>query len=109
VIGIGGDPRQRGLADTEVLRQDRERGVLEPVGEQECLVLGERAVVEDQEELAAVGERLDRVRETRPEIPQITDSEIVDEVVAVRVDGGDTGMAGCLNGTLIIETDLLFP
>jgi hypothetical protein len=54
----------------EILAQHVGRHVLEPVAEQEGVVLGEAAVVEHQQELAAVGiETLDRVRNAARKIP----------------------------------------
>ena len=74
----------------EILGQHLGRRVLEPVAEQEGVVLVEVAVVEHQQELAAVGtEALDRMRDAGGKIPEIADADVVDEVAALRVDRGD--------------------
>jgi hypothetical protein len=68
--------------------------VLEPVAEQEGVVLGEAAVVEHQQELAAVGlEPLDRMRAALGEVPDVADADVVDELAALLVDRGDAGAA----------------
>src|SRR5947209_1508702 len=56
----------------------------EPVGDEEGLVLGEVAVVEDQQELAALLQPLDRVRDARWEVPQVSLANVVDEVAPLR-------------------------
>ena len=68
----------------EVLRDDALRRVREPVREQQRVVLVERAVVEDEQELGALGvlavvrvlavlwaERLNRVRHAFREVPEV--------------------------------------
>ena len=82
-------PRRTGR-HAEVLGQHLGRHVLEPVGDQEGVVFGEAAVVEHQQEFAAVRiEPLDRVRNARREVPEVADTDVVDEVAALLVDGGD--------------------
>ena len=66
MVDIDWDVGEGGLGDAEVLGQHFARGVLEPVGDQEGLVLGEVAVVEDQQELAALFQALDGVGDARP-------------------------------------------
>src|SRR3981189_283024 len=64
--------------------------MFEPVAEQECIVLIEVAVVEDQKELAAIRtESLNRVRNARSEVPEIAHPHVVDKVSSLRVDGRD--------------------
>src|SRR5271166_3622500 len=66
--------------------------MLEPVGDEEGIILVEVAVVEHQKKLAAVGvEPLDGVRNAGREIPEIADAYIVDEVASLRVDRGNAG------------------
>ncbi len=78
----------------EVLGQHLGRRMHEPVAEEERVVLAEGAVVEDQQELAAVGtEALDRVRQARREIPQVADAEVVHEAAALGIDDGDARVA----------------
>ena len=47
------------FVDPEVLAQDLLGSVVEPIGDQEGLVLGEVAVVEDEQKLTALRETLD--------------------------------------------------
>jgi hypothetical protein len=84
---------ERGI-DAEILAQHLGRHMLEPVADQEGIVFVEVAIVEDQEEFTAVGiEPLDRVRNARREVPEIADAHVINEIAAVRVDGGDAGGA----------------
>jgi hypothetical protein len=62
--------------------------VQEPVGDQEGLVLREVAVVEHKEELAALLQSLNRVRDACGEAPEVALAD-VDEVAALRIDGRD--------------------
>ncbi len=69
--------------------------MLDPIGEQESVVLVEIAVVEHEQKFRAVRiETLDRMRDTGPEIPQIADADVVDEIAPVGVDRGDARRAG---------------
>ena len=66
-----------------------------PVRDQEGRVFREVAVVEDEQELAAVDlalKTLDRVRHARREVPQVALPYIVDEGPALLVDGGDAAL-----------------
>ncbi len=64
--------------------------MLEPVAQQEGIVLVELAVVEHQKELAAIrAETLNGMRNARREVPQIANPDVVDEVSALRVDRRD--------------------
>jgi hypothetical protein len=82
-------PEQRSRG-AEVLGEHVVRRVLEPIAEQEGIVLVEVTVVEHEEELAAVRtEPLDRVRKARCKVPEIADPDVVDEVPSLRIDGGD--------------------
>ena len=69
VVRVGRQVGEGRLRHAEVLGQHRAWGVLEPVGQQEGLVLGEVAVVEDEQELAPLLQSLKRVRDTRGEVP----------------------------------------
>ena len=83
-----------GARDTEILGQHLVRRVLQPVAQQERIVLVEVTVVEDQEEFAAVRiETLDRMRDTRWKIPEIADTNVINEVVSLLVDGRDASAA----------------
>jgi hypothetical protein len=78
----------------EVLGKNSFGRVANPVGEEEGRVFGEIAVVEDEEELGAVGaETLERVGMARWEVPQVALFEIVDEATALGVEGGDADSA----------------
>ena len=71
---------QRGW-DAEILAEHFVRRVLEPIGDQEGIVLVEIAVVEDEQKFAAIRtEALDGMRNSGREIPEIADTDIVDEV-----------------------------
>ena len=64
--------------------------MLEPVAEQKRAVLVEVAIIEDEEEFAAVRtEALDRMGNAAGEIPEIADADVVDKVTALRVDRRD--------------------
>ncbi len=73
----------------EVLGEDALGGVGEPVAHHEGGVLGESAVVEDQQELHALVQRLDVVRHALGEEPQVALLHVVEEVAALLVDGAD--------------------
>ena len=89
LAGVGRVAERRGR-HAEVLGQHVVRRVLEPVADQEGVVFVEVAVVEHQQELAAVRpEALDRMRNARREIPEIADAHVVDEVAPLRIDGGN--------------------
>ena len=90
-VGRAGKGRCR---DAEVLRKNIGRHVLEPIADQERVVLGKAPVVEHQQKLAAVGlQPLDRVRNSRREIPEVADADVIGEIAAVLVDGGDARTA----------------
>jgi len=80
--------------NAEVLGQHLARHVREQVREQKGLVFRKTAVVEDQEEFAAVVEALDRMRNYSREIPQIAGADIVDEGASLFVDGRNARMPG---------------
>ena len=85
-----GDVGEGALGHAEVLGQDLFRSVGEPVGERERVIFAEVAVVEDEQELAAVAlKSLDRVRDAGREVPQVPFADIVLEGAAFLVDGGD--------------------
>ena len=89
-----GRMREAPRRHAEVLGQHFRRRVHHPVAEQEGVVLAEGAVVEHQEELAAVrAEALDGVRQAGREVPQVADPEVVHEAAAFRIDDGDARVA----------------
>ena len=94
VADVGRQVVEGRLGHPEVLRQHLARGVVEPVGDQERLVLGEVAAVEHEQELDAVLERLDRVRQPGREVPQVADPDVVDEQPALLIEDADTTAAG---------------
>src|SRR5918997_6208428 len=94
VLEVHGDVGEGGLAYAEVLGQYFGGRVREPVGDQERLVLREVARVEDQQELAALLECLDRVWEARREVPEGSLANVVDKVTAPMVDEGTPGTSG---------------
>ena len=83
------------------------RGVHEPVGEQEGGLFRERALVEDEQELAAafalVADALDGVRGAGGEEPEVTGADLVDEHGAVGREERDAGAAGEHDGPLVGE------
>lgn len=70
----------------EVLGQNADRGPREHLRHQERLVLTERSVVKDQQELDPLVERLDVVRHPGREEPHVTGADIIDKARAARVD-----------------------
>lgn len=78
----------------EVLRKHRLGRARNPIGEQECRVLGEVAVVEDEEELGAIGtEALQRVRVARWEVPEVALLEVIDKATTLGVERSDADLA----------------
>ena len=65
----------------------------EPVRDQEGFVFREVSIVEHQKEFTVL-QRLNRMWKSGPEIPQVAATDVVDEVAALGVDGGDAGAAG---------------
>ncbi len=95
VVRVGRQVGERCSGTPKFLARTDRGGVLrEPVGEQERFVLREVAVVEDEQELAALLQSLNRVRYAGGEVPQVADPHVVDEVRPILVDGGDTAAAG---------------
>ena len=92
VLDVDRDVGERGFGDTEVLGQDVARRVRKQIRDQEGLVLREAAIVEHKEELAAILEALDRMRDNRREIPKIARADIVDERASLLVDGANSGV-----------------
>jgi len=71
-------PEKRG-GDAEILAQHFVRRMLEPVGDQEGVVLVEVAIIKDQKEFATVRvESLNGVGNARRKIPVSGDSERID-------------------------------
>ena len=81
------------LGHGEVLGQYVFGRVREPVRDQKGFVFREVSIVEDQKEFAVL-QRLNRMWKSGPEIPQVAAADVVDEVAALGVDGGDAGAAG---------------
>ena len=77
----------------EVLGQHLFWQVSEPLADEEGVVLVEVAVIEHQQELAPLVERLDGVREAAREIPEVALLDVGDEAAPVVVDAGDAGVA----------------
>ena len=66
----------------------------EPVGDEKGAVLGEIAVVEDQDEFAAVGpEALNRMRNAAGEEPEIALLDVGDDFARLGIDAGDAAHA----------------
>src|SRR6476660_1489848 len=83
---------EQGCGRAKVLAEHFGRGVLEPVAQQECVVLVEVSIVEDQQELASVrAQALYRMWNAAGKIPEIADAHVIDKVSSLGVDGGDTG------------------
>ena len=69
--------------------------MLEPVAQQKRVVLVEVAIVEDEQEFAAVGPRpWIEWGMPPPRYPEIADADVVDKVTALRVNRGDAGRSG---------------
>src|ERR1700719_1447324 len=65
--------------------------MLDPVAQQERVVLVEIAVVEHQEKLSTVRSKsLDRMWNAWREVPEIANANVVDKIPAVSIDPGDT-------------------
>src|SRR5258708_29475060 len=83
---------EQGCGRAKVLAEHFGRGVLEPVAQQECVVLVEVSIVENQQEFTSVGtETLNRMGNAAREIPEIADTHLIDKVSSLGVNGGDTG------------------
>src|SRR5438105_1861132 len=82
------DAIESALRHAEVFGQNFFRSMGHPVAEQEGRLLGEVAVVENEQEFTAVGlESLDRVRDSGREIPQVALADVVLEGVRILVNG----------------------
>src|SRR5882724_2835900 len=76
----------------KVLAQDFGRRVLEPVAQQECVVLVEVSIVENQQKFTSVGaEALNRMWNATGKIPEVTNTHVIDKVSSLGVNGGNTG------------------
>src|SRR5882762_8588491 len=83
---------EQGCGHTKVLTEHFVRHVLEPVAQQECVVLVEVAIVENQQEFTSVGtEALDRMWNPAREIPEVADTDVVDKVSSFGVNSRDAG------------------
>src|SRR5207302_5560979 len=84
------DAIESALRHAEVFGQNFFRSMGHPVAEQEGRLLGEVAVVEDKQKLAAFGlESLDRVRDAGREVPQVALADVILEGATILVDGGN--------------------
>src|SRR5437868_10899443 len=73
----------------KVLAQHCGRRVLEPVAQQECVVLVEVSIVENQQEFTSVrAEALNRMGNAPRKIPEIADTHVIDKVSSLGVDSG---------------------
>jgi len=66
----------------------------EPIREQEGRIFRKVAIVEDEEELTALFQFLDGVGNASGNIPQVTDSDIIEEVVPDLINGADASASG---------------
>ncbi|ODS01198.1 hypothetical protein AUC68_12600 [Methyloceanibacter methanicus] len=90
MVGEIGEGR---LGQTEILGQHIVRRVTQPIGDRERAELGEVAVVEHQDERAAVGKPLNGMAVSAREVPDVAGSEIGDLGLVLRVDRGDACVA----------------
>src|SRR5258706_2016749 len=83
---------EQGCGRAKVLAEHFGRGVLEPVAQQEGVVLVEVSIVENQQEFTSVGtETLNRMGNAAREIPEIADTHLIETVSSLGVNGGDAG------------------
>lgn len=73
----------------EVLGQDTDGVTNHHLGQQESLVLRERAIVKDQKELSSLVECLNAVRNATREVPHITRANVINKGLALVVDRRD--------------------
>jgi len=86
-------PEQR-RRNTEIFAEHFGRRVLEPIGDQEGVVLVKISVVEYQKEFTTVRtETLDGMRNAGGEIPQISDTNVINEIPPLRIDCRDARAA----------------
>lgn len=80
--------------NAEVLCQNALGSQTHPVGKQEGRVLGEVAVVKDEEEFCAIGRKtLERVRVARGEVPEVALLKVVYKATALGVECSDADLA----------------
>jgi hypothetical protein len=91
---VGRQRVERRLGDPKVLSEHVAGRALEPVGDQERLVLGEVAVVEHEQELRPLVERLDRMREPGWEVPQIAGRDVIEKQPTLLVEDAHPAAAG---------------
>ena len=78
----------------KILGQNFFRSMSHPIGEQEGLLLGEVAIVKDEQELAALWRQsLDGVRSACRKEPKIAGSNILDIAPALVINGGEACVA----------------
>ena len=82
---LGRDVGEVGDVGLEVLGQHFLGVVREDLADQVGVVVGEVALVEDEDELGALVERLDAVRHAGGEEPEVASLQVVDEIFAVLV------------------------
>src|SRR5947199_4391080 len=82
------DAVERAYRHVEIFGENFFRSMCHPIGEQEGLLLGEVAVVKDEQELAAVAlDSLDRVRDACRKIPEVTLADVLLKGASVLVNG----------------------
>ena len=99
---------QGGLGDAEIFGDDVRGRVRHPVGEEDGLVFGKVAVVEDEHELGAVGRKsLNGVRNAGREVPEIAFFDVGYKTFSIAVDARNARAAvehvGPLRGGVPVE------
>ena len=83
---------EQGCGHAKVFAEHFGRDVLDPIAQQECVVLVEISIVENQQEFASVGtETLNRMWNATGKIPEIADADVIDKVSPVGVNSRDAG------------------
>ena len=96
--------------NTEILRQDLLGRVGKPVADRQCIEFGKFAVVERQQELAAVRlQALDGVWDAGGKVPKISRADIGDKVAAILVNRGDLRLAIQHEGPFGRQVPMQFP
>src|SRR6266404_9510804 len=81
---------EQGCGRAKVLAEHFGRCVLEPVAQQECVVLVEVSIVENKQEFTSVGtETLNRMGNATGKIPEIADADVIDKVSSLGVNSRD--------------------
>src|SRR5260370_15270205 len=80
---------EQGCGRAKVLAEHFGRGVLEPVAQQEGVVLVEVSIVEDQQEFTSVGaQALNRMWNAAGKIPEIADPHLIAKVSSLSANDG---------------------